>query len=118
MSKKKALRAAFREAVFSRAKHRCECCGVAGFDRQAGSGNGVPLDAHHIEDRHTFAHGGYVLENGIAVCDDCHLKAEAYHMNREPEPGFWPHELYAKIGSSHADALAADAEHAERPSTN
>jgi hypothetical protein len=110
MSKKKEVRAAFRYAVFGRAKYRCECCGTPGHDRQEEGGKGVALDAHHITDRHEFPNGGYVLENGISVCDECHLKAEAYHMNVEPEPGFWPDELYQKIGSSYEQAIAADAE--------
>jgi hypothetical protein len=107
VSHKKAIRTAFRKAVFTRAGYRCECCGVAGHDRQTG-GEGAALDAHHIVDRHEFANGGYVLENGIAVCDTCHLKAEAYHMGEVPEAGFWPDELYARIDSSLEAAIVAD----------
>ncbi len=45
--------------------------------------------------------GGYVKENGISVCDDCHLLAE------DAAPGFEPEVLYEKIGSSHEAALKA-----------
>lgn len=33
---KKQVRKAFREAVFKRAKYKCECCGKKGKDRQGG----------------------------------------------------------------------------------
>ena len=73
----------------------------------------VPLDAHHITDRHEFPNGGYVLQNGISVCDDCHMKAEQFHSTGTPYPGFAPEELYIKIGSSFVEAYKADARLAE-----
>jgi hypothetical protein len=109
---KKLIRKQFREEVFARDKHRCRCCGVQGTDRQ----NPDPkikifLDAHHIEDRHKFINGGYLLANGITVCDECHAKAEQYHSSGETswEPGFHPDDLYKLIGSSFELALKADA---------
>jgi hypothetical protein len=31
--------------------------------------------------------GGYVAENGIALCDTCHASAEAYHRGEPVPPG-------------------------------
>jgi hypothetical protein len=44
--------------------------------------------------------GGYVKQNGISVCDDCHLKAEAFWSTGEAIEGFSPEDLYNLIGSS------------------
>jgi 5-methylcytosine-specific restriction endonuclease McrA len=89
MSRKKEVRAAFRDAVFSRDHHVCKVCGC-------GSG----LDAHHIIDRNEMPCGGYVPANGISLCAECHLKAEAWHATGRPVPGYSPEELYALIGST------------------
>ena len=96
---KQAVRAAFREAVFARDRGQCVTCGKPA------------VDAHHITDRNLLPHGGYVVENGIALCAACHELAERFHAVGSAAPGFAPADLYAKIGSSHAAARAA----AERP---
>jgi hypothetical protein len=51
--------------------------------------------------------GGYVLENGISLCNDCHFEAERYYndeaegFNDElPKDGFGPRDLFGKIGVS------------------
>lgn len=101
-AKKKEIRRAFRLAVFSRDFYHCKMCGAAGEDRQEGYDEGLPpLDAHHITNRDDMPNGGYVMENGITVCPDCHLKAEA------EEEGYTPDILYKKIGSSHEKARKA-----------
>lgn len=51
--------------------------------------------------------GGYVVENGITLCPDCHEKAEVFHNIGTPIDGFAPDELYALIRSSRAEALRA-----------
>jgi len=51
--------------------------------------------------------GGYIKENGISVCDDCHLKAEEFHSTGTPIEGYAPDDLYKIIGSSHQEALSA-----------
>lgn len=53
--------------------------------------------------------GGYVKENGISVCDACHLKAEAHWNGSEADPEFAPEKLYQLIGSCYEDA--EDASH-------
>jgi hypothetical protein len=96
---KKVTRAVFRSGVLERDGHRCAKCGAAG-----------ELDAHHITDRNELPAGGYVLENGIALCQArCHPLAEVYHASGKTrsEPGYSPEELYALIGSSYERALAA-----------
>ncbi len=96
-----------------RDKYRCVCCGKCGKDRQGGEEhkrfhkdlNPVNLDAHHITDRNEIIDGGYVKENGITVCDSCHLLAEIYHQTGEPHPGFAPNDLYKLINSSYEEAV-------------
>jgi len=44
--------------------------------------------------------GGYVKENGVSVCDECHLKAETFWSTGEAIEGFAPEDLYNLIGSS------------------
>lgn len=105
--KKKEVRQQFRDVVFKRAKYCCEKCGKKGVDRQAG-GDDPALDAHHITDRHLFNNGGYILENGISLCDECHHKAEMYHSTGISVPGYSPEDLYKIIKSSYDEAYAVD----------
>ena len=84
----------FREGVFARDGYVCKICG------------GIVADAHHITDRHVLPNGGYVLSNGISLCEACHIKAGVHHIThgiKWPE-GFHPNDLYAKIGSSYERA--------------
>jgi predicted restriction endonuclease len=87
---KKAVRAAFRESVFTRDGHRCRMCGASG----------VPLDAHHITNRNEMPDGGYVKENGISLCAECHRLAEQLWETGTAAEGYSPDDLYRKIGSS------------------
>lgn len=102
-AKKKQVRAAFRDATFSRDKYKCVCCPFQSSPEKAEE----ELDAHHITDRNEMPNGGYVKENGISLCADCHLKAEEFHSTGTAAPGFSPEELYAKIGSSYERAVKA-----------
>ena len=94
-NKKKDIRNNFRNAVFERDNYKCKVCDLSG----------VQLDAHHITDRNLMPNGGYVPENGISLCPDCHNKAEDFHRNVVPLLGFSPDELYQLIGSSIGLAL-------------
>lgn len=95
-AEKKNVRRKFRSTVFSRDKHKCRKCGEAKFRLN------YCLDAHHITDRNEMPNGGYVPENGIALCPRCHIKAEKYHATggQEHVEGFHPDDLYALIKSS------------------
>lgn len=64
-------------------------------------------DAHHITDRNDMPNGGYVLENGISLCSECHKLAEEYHISKGLKwiEGFHPNQLYAKVNSSYELAL-------------
>jgi hypothetical protein len=59
-------RAAFRTAVFERDRGCCVLCGAEA------------VDAHHILERRLWppTHGGYLLDNGVALCGPCHIAAE------------------------------------------
>jgi len=87
---KKQIRSNFRCEVLKRDKHTCKKC-------KKKSDN---LDAHHITDRNYMPGGGYVKENGITLCEECHAKAEKHHATGKCESGFNPFELYNSIGSS------------------
>lgn len=110
MSNKKEIRRNFRETVFDRDRYCCRKCQVPGKDRQGGDDwkkyhkiePKCYLDAHHILDRHTFLNGGYVKENGISLCDDCHLLAE------KQQSGYKPEQLFKLINSSPEKAIKAD----------
>lgn len=105
--RKKQIREGFRRAVFSRDRNTCRGCGhVADKSRPVEE----QLDAHHITDRHEFLNGGYVKENGISLCPDCHAKAEVFHSSGGERwaEGFLPDDLYRKIGSCLEKAKAAD----------
>jgi hypothetical protein len=49
--------------------------------------------------------GGYVKENGITLCDKCHLKAEIELNDRQMFKGYSSEELYRRINSSFELAL-------------
>lgn len=100
----KIWRKAFNSVVLKRDNHRCRVCGDIPNNGDEG------LDVHHISDRHDMPNGGYVAENGIALCKDglnCHLKAEAEHNGLIPDPGYSRAELYNLIGSSFEKAIEA-----------
>jgi hypothetical protein len=63
----------FRQQVFKRDKYRCVVC------KQPG------VDAHHIMERKLFTApselGGYFLDNGVVVCDKCHLECEETYIS-------------------------------------
>ena len=108
-SQKKTIRRTFRISVFERDCYQCVMCGLHGQDRQADHDEGLPtLDAHHIENRNKFQNGGYNILNGISLCDDCHIKAEAYHTTGVAVENFAPEDLYTLIGSSFEKAIELD----------
>lgn len=89
---KKLIRQRFRESVFCRDKNKCRICGRSD----------VKLDAHHITNRNLMPNGGYVLENGITLCNTengCHFKAEINEIK--------PDTLYNLISSSFEKAFVA-----------
>lgn len=99
---KKEVRRKFRLEVFKRDKNKCRVCDTPASVE-------TTLDAHHITDRNEMPYGGYVKENGIALCPKCHRKAELFHETggKQHEAGFHPNDLYKKIGSSIEQADAA-----------
>jgi 5-methylcytosine-specific restriction endonuclease McrA len=97
---KKDIRKNFRNSVFNRDNNKCRFCGK--------SGN---LDAHHITNRNDIPNGGYVKENGISLCEQCHINAEKAYMeygfDNVPEDllPYRSDKLYLLIGSSYENAI-------------
>lgn len=107
---KKQIRREFRCSTMARDRYTCLCCGKKGKDRQGGEEhkryhtqevNLVELDAHHITPREEMANGGYVKENGITLCTECHKRAERDDSQRTRR------KLYELIASSFEYALTA-----------
>lgn len=100
-AEKKRIRENFRNATHERDGHKCRGCGWKIFT------DGIVLDAHHITDRNLMPNGGYVKENGISLCNECHRKAEVFHETGTALPGWAPEDLYKMIGSSYDQAVKA-----------
>ena len=102
-NEKKIIRKQFRDAVFKRDGFRCAVCNM----KSSKDKSEVELDAHHVTDRNLLPNGGYVKENGISLCAECHIKAEVYHSTGTPVEGYSVDDLYKKINSSLEKALEA-----------
>lgn len=98
MNNKKLIREKFRNAVFTRDNFTCCFC-----DKPA-------VDAHHITDRNDMPNGGYILQNGISVCEEHHILCEKFHITdgKEWHYGYHPDDLYKKINSSKELAIKND----------
>ena len=88
MTKKQSVRQKFRLEVFSRDKYKCVIC------------EHPVQDAHHITNRKEMPNGGYVKENGISLCEDCHIEAEKALNGEDVLDIFQPENLYLSINSS------------------
>lgn len=85
---KKAIRGSFRDSVLKRDHYSCKLC--------YGKND---LEIHHIIPRNTLPNGGYIEENGIALCPSCHEYAESYYTSNGKN-GPTPESLLYLIGSS------------------
>lgn len=116
MSKKKKIRKKFREGVFKRDNYTCQICG-AKYSSKDAEPEMKKINAHHITDRSLLPGGGYIIENGITLCDEngnyfgkisCHQIAELWHIyNKSDRYAVYmsdhiihPNFLYNKIDSS------------------
>lgn len=54
----------FREHVMQRDNYRCVNCDVPA------------TEVHHIMERRLFVDGGYLMDNGVSLCNACHWLAE------------------------------------------
>lgn len=100
---KKSLREAFRNAVFKRDKYTCVKCGFTSSPEKCR----VELDAHHIISRENIINQGYVKENGITLCKECHIKAEKFYSTGIPEINFSISDLFNDIKSTEEKAREA-----------
>jgi HNH endonuclease len=95
---KKQIRNIFRNQCFQRDRNKCVKCN---FVTDTSKPIEEQLDAHHITDRKQMPAGGYVKENGISLCNLCHIKAEAFHSTGVSITGYSPEDLYKAIESSY-----------------
>jgi hypothetical protein len=98
--KKKLIRKLFRISCLERDGYKCAVCGYFPDDPSV-------LDVHHIKNRGDMPNGGYVCENGISLCPNCHVKAESGHATGIVSSGYSEHDLYSIIGSSYNKAVEA-----------
>jgi 5-methylcytosine-specific restriction endonuclease McrA len=102
-SEKKLIRKNFRDACYQRDRYCCAKCGKKSSKDKCEQ----ELDAHHVTDRNLLPNGGYVKENGISLCPDCHEKAEVFHSTGEAVEGYSPDDLYKIINSNLEKAIEA-----------
>lgn len=102
MKRKHLIRHKFRVVCLNRDDGKCRVCKLVGEPP-----NCDELDVHHITDRSLMPNGGYVLENGISLCADCHWKAEKFHQTGNAYEGYHPEDLYRLISSSFEKAVKA-----------
>lgn len=101
---KKLIRKRFRDLCYARDKLTCVMCGLKVSSIEEAE---KILDVHHITNPKKIINGGYVPENGISLCSDCHLKAEEYHSTGTSFPGYSPDDLYKVINSNIEKATQA-----------
>ena len=96
MKKKKAIRQKFRNDCLLRDNNKCKVCGET-----------ADLAVHHIIDRNEITNGGYIKENGITLCEECHIKAEEYHITHKQIfiDNYHPNDLFGLINSSYELAI-------------
>lgn len=65
------------------------------------------IDVHHIIDRNEIPNGGYIKQNGICLCQECHKKAEVYHQTNGIKwtEGYHPDDLFSCILSCKEEAM-------------
>lgn len=61
----------WRKNVFSRDCYTCQCCGARNSN---GNGKTVKLIGHHIKDWKNNVDARYEIDNGITLCEECHIK--------------------------------------------
>ena len=103
MLNKKEIRRRFRTACFERDNYACVKCGFQSPLKETDN----YLNAHHITNREAMPNGGYVPENGITLCLDCHIKAEEFYSCGVAHKGYSVEELYAVINSNYDKAINA-----------
>ena len=63
----------WRNAIFQRDNYTCQICGIRG---------GVEINAHHIKNWRDNEADRYSIDNGICMCERCHLKFHSLYGKR------------------------------------
>ena len=96
----KRWRKQFNESCLKRDAYKCRFCDETN-----------ELDVHHITDRHhpdIIICGGYVLGNGITLCDEHHLLCEEFHINGKCLPEYHPDQLYKLNNTTYEQVVLND----------
>lgn len=67
----------WRKGVFDRDKYTCQCCGD-----KSHKGHAVTLAAHHIKNWNDNKDYRYDIDNGITLCERCHLNFHSKYGKR------------------------------------
>ena len=67
----------WRKGVFDRDLYTCQCCGA-----RSGNGYSVKLSAHHIKNWRDNITSRYNIDNGISLCEKCHMKFHSLYGKR------------------------------------
>jgi len=109
MSKnKKQIRQDFRDECLWRDNYSCRGPGCS--FKSSSEKAEEDLDVHHIKNRSGLPFGGYIKENGISLCERCHIKAEKSLVGNDQTGDFSVNNLYKIIGSSKEQAIKASLE--------
>jgi predicted HNH restriction endonuclease len=101
---KKEVRRKFRESCLLRDCLACVMCGLKAKSIEEAEDI---FDVHHITNPKNIINGGFVMENGISLCPNCHVKAEQFHATGTLYPGYSVEDLYKRINSSYEKAVEA-----------
>lgn len=67
----------WRKNVFSKFNYTCQCCG-----KKSGKEESIILNAHHIENWKDNVSKRYDVDNGIALCEKCHIEFHSDYGKR------------------------------------
>lgn len=67
----------WRKEVYKKNRYTCQCCGV-----KSSKGNHVVLNAHHLYNWHDYEELRYDIDNGITLCDKCHIEFHRIYGKR------------------------------------
>lgn len=68
----------WRLSVFERDSYTCQLCG-----KRSGNGKKIIIHAHHIEEFSKHTNKRYDINNGVTLCNKCHILQHPHLIRRE-----------------------------------